>query len=86
VIPNGFLAVRLLLPSRDESARSIMRAAWTGEVGKVLLTALLFGLIFGFVRPLEPLAVFVGFVAGQLVMLGTLLLGGGGGGAQEAKS
>jgi ATP synthase protein I len=86
VIPNGFLAVRLLLPSRDESARSIMRAAWTGEVGKVLLTALLFGLIFGFVRPLEPLAVFVGFVAGQLVMLGTLLLAGGGGGAQEAKS
>jgi hypothetical protein len=44
---------------------------------------LLFGVIFGFVRPISPLAVFAGFIAAQLVVFGALLLGGGVG-AQEA--
>jgi ATP synthase protein I len=82
VVPNGFLAARLLAPSRDGSGGSLMRAAWIGEVGKVLLTALLFGVIFGFVRPIQPLAVFAGFIAAQLVVFGALLMSGGG--AQEA--
>ena len=85
VIPNGFLAARLLKPSRDQSARAMLRSAWLGEIGKVLLTALLLGVIFGVVRPIEPLAVLAGFIAAQLAMFGTLLLGGGGS-AQEAKS
>jgi ATP synthase protein I len=85
VVPNGFLAARLLQPSRDESAGAMMRSAWFGEIGKVLLTALLFGVIFGFVRPIQPLAVFAGFIAAQLVVFGALLIGGGVG-AQEAKS
>ena len=83
VIPNGFLAARLLTPSRDLSAQGMMRAAWLGEVGKLLLTAVLFGVIFGFVRPIQPPAVFAGFIAAQLVVFGALLLGGGGG-AREA--
>ena len=77
VIPNGFLAARLLQPSRDESAGAMLRAAWVGEIGKLLLTVLLFGVIFGVVRPIEPLAVFAGFIAAQLVVLGALLVGGG---------
>jgi ATP synthase protein I len=85
VIPNAFLAARVLKPSRDLSAKAMMRSAWLGEAGKVLLTALVFGVIFGFVRPIEPLAVFAGFIAAQLVVFGALLLGGGVG-AQEAKS
>ena len=76
VIPNGFLAARLLRPSRDESAMAIMRSAWIGEIGKLLLTVLLFAAIFGAVRPLEPLAVFCGFIAAQMVIFGALLLGG----------
>jgi ATP synthase protein I len=86
VIPNAFLAARLLQPSRDESARAMLRSAWVGEVGKVLLTALLLGVIFGFVRPIEPLAVLAGFIAAQLVMFGTLLLGGGVGAQAMTKS
>jgi len=83
VVPNGFLAARVLKPNRDTSARAMMRAAWIGEIGKVLLTALLFGVIFGFVRPIQPLAVFAGFIAAQLVVFGALLMGNGGG-TQEA--
>jgi len=55
---------------------AIMRSAWIGEIGKLLLTALLFAAIFGAVRPLEPLAVFCGFIAAQMVVFGALLLGG----------
>jgi ATP synthase protein I len=77
VVPNGFLAARLLTPSSDQSARAMMRSAWVGEIGKLLLTVLLFGVIFGFVRPLSPPAVFAGFIAAQLVVFGALLLGGG---------
>ena len=77
VVPNGFLAARLLQPSRDESAKAILRSAWIGEIGKVLLTALLFGVIFGFVRPIQPLAVFAGFIAAQLAVFGGLLVGNG---------
>jgi ATP synthase protein I len=83
VIPNGFLAARVLQPSGDSSAKAMMRSAWLGEIGKVLLTALLFGVIFGFVRPIEPLAVFASFIAAQLVVFGALLIGNGGG-AQDA--
>jgi ATP synthase protein I len=85
VIPNAFLAARLLQPSRDQSAKAMMRSAWLGEIGKILLTALAFGVIFGFVRPIQPLAVFAGFIAAQLVVFGALLLGSRVG-AQEAKS
>ena len=77
VIPNGFLAARVLQPSRDESARAMMRSAWIGAIGKLLLTALLFGVIFGFVRPILPPAVFAGFIAAQLVVFGALLVGNG---------
>ena len=82
VIPNGFLAARLLQPSRDTSAKAMLRSAWVGETGKVLLTALLFGVIFGFVRPIQPLAVFAGFIAAQLAVFSGLLMGSGG--AHEA--
>jgi ATP synthase protein I len=52
----------------------MMRAAWVGEIGKMLLTVLLFGAIFGLLRPIAPLAVFGGFIAAQLCVFGALLL------------
>jgi ATP synthase protein I len=86
VVPNAFLAARLLKPSRDQSARAMMGAAWFGEIGKLLLTALLFGVIFGFMRPISPLAVFAGFIAAQLVVFGALLVGNGPGSQAMTKS
>jgi ATP synthase protein I len=74
VIPNGFLAARLL--QRRAGATALLRSAWIGEIGKWLLTAVLFAAIFGAVRPLVPLAVFGGFIAAQMVIFGALLLGG----------
>lgn len=75
VVPNAFLAARLLTPTHDLGHQAMLRSAWIGEMGKLLLTVLFFGVIFGFVRPLAPLAVFVAFIAAQLVPFGALLLG-----------
>ena len=87
VVPNAFLAARVLKPNRDVSAGAMMRAAWLGEIGKILLTVLAFGVIFGVVRPISPLAVFAGFIAAQLVVFGALLVGGGmGSGTAVTKS
>jgi ATP synthase protein I len=76
VVPNGFLAARLLKSSSDLSHQAMFRAAWIGEIGKLLLTVLLFAVIFRAVRPLAPAAVFAGFIAAQLVIFGAFLFGG----------
>jgi ATP synthase protein I len=52
VIPNAFLALRLVVPRRDPGASALVRAAYIGELGKLALTALMFGRIFVLVRPL----------------------------------
>jgi ATP synthase protein I len=72
VVPNAFLAARLLTP---RTARALLRAAWIGEIGKWLLTAVFFAAIFAFVRPVSAPAVFAGFIAVQLVVFGALFQG-----------
>jgi len=76
VVPNAFLAARLLAPGAGRDARSMLRAAWIGEIGKLVLTALLFAVVFASVRPLAAGAVFGGFIAAQLMVLGAPLIGG----------
>jgi ATP synthase protein I len=71
VVPNAFLAARLL--GASASARALLRAAWIGEIGKLLLTVTAFIVIFAFVRPISAPAVFAGFIAVQLVVFGALL-------------
>ena len=74
VIPNAFLATRIVLARRDPGPRALIRAAYTGEMGKLALTVLMFSLVFVMVRPLAAGALFAGFIAAQLVtLLGFLL-------------
>ena len=74
VIPNAFLALRLAVPRRDPGARSLVRAAYLGELGKLALTVLMFSIVFVLVRPLNAAALFAGFVLAQLVTFAGLLL------------
>jgi ATP synthase protein I len=73
VLPNGFLALRLAVPRRDPGAKSLMRAAYIGEIGKLALTVLLFCIVFAAVRPLAGAAYFAGFVVTAMVPLIGLL-------------
>ena len=74
VIPNAFLALRIVLASRDAGARALLRAAYTGELGKLALTVLMFSIVFVTVRPLAAGALFAGFIAAQLVTFAGFLL------------
>jgi ATP synthase protein I len=73
VLPNAFLG-RRLLGSGDE-ARDLLKAAWVGEIGKLVMTAILFGFAFVVVQPMSAPALFGGFIAAQMVVFGAPLLG-----------
>lgn len=68
VLPNAFLAGRIFLAGAEDFPRSTLRAAWFGEAGKLFLTALGFVLTFMFVRPLDVLALFGGFIIAQSII------------------
>ena len=74
VIPNAFLALRLMAPRRDPGPKALMRAAYMGELGKLGLTVLMFSIVFALVRPLSGPALFAGFIAAQLVTFSGFLL------------
>jgi len=76
VIPNAFLALRLMVPRRDPGAPALIQAAWIGEIGKLALTVLFFTLVFTLVRSLSAAALFAGFIASQLVAFSGLLMRG----------
>ena len=74
LVPNLFLALRIMAPRRDPGAKALLRAAWIGEAGKLALTVLLFVLVFTQVRPLSAAALFAGFIVTQLVAFSGLLM------------
>ena len=74
VIPNAFLALRLMAPRRNPGAKALVGAAWIGEMGKLALTVLFFTLVFTLVRPLSAAALFAGFITTQLVVFAGLLM------------
>lgn len=86
VVPNGFLAARLLSGPAQPGAKALMRSAWVGEIGKLLLTVLAFGAIFALVRPISVPAVFAGFIGAQAAVFGALLIGATGSATARTKS
>ncbi len=74
VIPNAFLAMRLMVPRRDPGPGALVRAAYIGELGKLALTVLMFTVVFTLVRPLDAWPLFAGFIAAQLLTLGGFLM------------
>lgn len=74
VVPSAFLALRLAVPRRDPGAGALMRAAYVGELGKLALTVLMFGVVFVAVRPLAAAPLFAGFIVAQLMTFSGLLM------------
>jgi ATP synthase protein I len=74
VVPNAFLALRLVVPRRDPGAGALVRAAYIGELGKLALTVLMFGTVFVLVRPLAAWPLFAGFIGAQLMTLAGFLM------------
>lgn len=73
VLPNAWFALRLTLQARrssgspEEDAGRFVAAAYKGEAIKLLMTGALFALVFSQLRPINVLALFVGYIICLLV-------------------
>ena len=67
LLPNCYFAYRAFRFRGARAARHIVRSFYAGEAGKLVITALLFALVFSQVTPINALAVFLGFGAVQFI-------------------
>jgi ATP synthase protein I len=75
IVPQAYFAVLAFRWRGARSARAIARSSYAGELGKFLLSVAGFALVFAVVRPIDGLAVFVGYLAMLAIQLtGTWLL------------
>jgi len=67
LLPNAYFAYRTFAYQGAQAARYIVKNFYRAEAVKLGLTALLFGLTFKFVQPLEPASLFLVFFLVQTV-------------------
>ncbi len=66
-LPNAYFIYKTFSCTGARQGRQVTRNFYRGEAGKFLLTALLFALVFGLVKPLDVLALFAAFLLVQSV-------------------
>ena len=75
IVPQVYFASRAFRWRGARSARAIARSSYVGEIGKFLLSVAGFAAVFALVRPIDGLAVFVGYLAMLVVyIIGSWLL------------
>lgn len=74
LIPNCYFAFRVYRYSGARSARAIVGEFYSGEAGKLILTAVLFIAVWLAVKPLVVAAVFGGYLAVLAVGASALLI------------
>ena len=74
VIPNAFLALRLVVSRHNPEPSALVRAVYIGELGKLVLTILIFSIIFTLVRPFAAWPLFAGFIGVQMATFAGLLM------------
>lgn len=73
-LANLYFAYKAFRYFGARSTRAIIQSFWSGEMGKQFLAAALFALVFVGVRPLEPVALFTGYLLVLGVGASALLL------------
>ncbi len=63
IVPQAYFAALAFRWRGAQSARAIARSSYLGEVGKFLLSVAGFAVVFAVLRPIDGLAVFVGYLA-----------------------
>lgn len=63
VLPQAYFAIRAFRWRGAQAARKAAHAGYAAEVGKFVLSAAGFALVFALVRPIHGPAVFGGFIA-----------------------
>jgi len=72
-IPGAFYALRVIR-SRHGAPDRLLLAHYAGEFGKLILTVLLFGATFAWVKEISVLPLFAAYVATLLVYWAALLM------------
>ncbi|NNF16495.1 MAG: hypothetical protein HKN70_07085 [Gammaproteobacteria bacterium] len=65
VVPSAFLGARMMAVRNAPDPHVLLRAAYLGEAGKWLLSFILFVLVYVWIKPLNPVALLVGFMVAQ---------------------
>ncbi len=74
LVPNAYFVFRVFRYSGARSTRAIVTEMFSGEAGKLILTAALFIVVWLGVSPLEEIALFIGYLAGLAVSASAPLL------------
>ncbi|ARU59603.1 MAG: F0F1 ATP synthase subunit I [Pseudomonadales bacterium] len=61
VIPNAYFAFKAFAHNGARAAQQIVKAFYTGEAVKLILTAVAFTMVFVLVKPLDVFALFLTF-------------------------
>lgn len=72
-IPGAFYALRVIR-SRHSAPDRLLRAHYAGEFGKLMLTVLLFGTTFAWVKEISVLPLFATYAATLLVYWAALVM------------
>lgn len=68
VLPNTFLALRILVAGFKREPQALVSGMYVAEAGKMMLSVMLFIVAFTLVKPLAAGWLFAGFIATQSVM------------------
>ena len=74
LLPNVYFTYKAFQYFGARSIAVIVQSFWAGQMGKLILTAVLFALLFLGVKPLNVLAVFVSYVLVQMTSASSLLM------------
>lgn len=74
LLPNVYFTYKAFQYFGARSIGAIVQSFWAGQMGKLILTAVLFAVLFLGVKPLNVLAVFVGYILVQMTSAASLLL------------
>ncbi len=66
-LTSWLVASKVFVPYRAQQPGQVLTRFYSAEIQKILLTALLFGLVAVFVAPLNPIALFGVYLAAQMV-------------------
>jgi len=69
ILPNGYFAWKAFRYRGARNTPMIVKSFYAGETGKLIMTAVLFALVFAGIKPLNELAIIVSFIVTIIVGL-----------------
>jgi len=69
IVPNGYFAWKAFRYRGAINTPLIVKSFYAGETGKLIMTGVLFAVVFAGVRPIDELAIIVSFIVSIIVGL-----------------